>query len=63
MSKFKNLSHVIYRFMYRLVCNPKYRFRILEGIVKELLLRDIQMLLEWKSCELVEMNIQVDHFR
>jgi len=40
---------------------PKYRFRIFEGIVKELLSKDIQMLLEWKSCELIEMNIQIDH--
>jgi len=34
---------------------------ILEGIVKELLNNDIRMLLKWKSCELVELNIQIDH--
>ena len=61
MSKFKKLSHVIYRCTYHIVWTPEYRFRILEGLVKELLSKDIQMLLEWKSCELVEMNIQVDH--
>ena len=61
MSKFKKLSHVIYRRTYHIFWTPKYRFRILEGIVKELLSKDIQMLLEWKSCELVEMNIQIDH--
>lgn len=61
MSKFKKLSHVIYRCTYHMVWTPKYRFRILEGIVKELLSKDIQMLLEWKSCELLEMNIQIDH--
>lgn len=61
MSKFKKLSHVIYRCTYHIVWTPKYRFHILEGLVKEQLSKDLQMLLEWKSCELVEMNIQVDH--
>lgn len=61
MSKFKKLSHLIYRCIYHIVWTPKYRFRIVESVVKELLLKDIQILFEWKSCELVEMNIQVDH--
>lgn len=61
MSQFKKLSHVIYRCTYHIVWTPKYRFRILEGLVKELLSNDIRMLLEWKSCELIEMNIQTDH--
>lgn len=61
MSSNKRLSHVIYRCMYHIIWTPKYRFRILEGLVKELLFKDIQMLLEWKLCELIEMNIQIDH--
>jgi len=61
MSNFKKLSHVIYRCTYHIVWTPKYRYRILEGLVKVQLLRDIPMLLEWKSCELIEMNIQIDH--
>jgi len=61
MSKFKKLSHVIYRCTYHIVWTPKYRFRILEGIVKEQLSKDIQMLMDLKSYELVEMNIQIDH--
>jgi len=56
MIKFKKLSHVNYRFTYHIVWTSKYRFRNLEGLVKELLLKDIQMLLEWKSCELVELK-------
>ena len=59
MSEFKRLSHVIYRCRYHIVWTPKYRFRVLEGLVKELLTKDIQMLLEWKSCELIAMNIQI----
>ncbi|MCG6191017.1 transposase, partial [Maribellus maritimus] len=46
---------------YHIVWTPKYRYRILEGLVKEQLLKDIPMHLEWKSCELIEMNIQIDH--
>ena len=61
MSEYKKISHVIYRCTYHIVWVPKYRFRVLEGLVKELLTKDIQMLLEWKSCELIEMNIQIDH--
>ena len=61
MSNFKKLSHVIYRCTYHIVWTPKYRYRILEGLVKELLSKDIPMLLEWKSSEMVEMNIQKDH--
>ena len=44
-----------------IIWTPKYRFRILEGLVKELLTNDIQMLVEWKLCELIELNIQIDH--
>ena len=61
MSNFKKLSHVIYRCTYHIVWTPKYRYKILDGLVKEQLLKDIPMLLEWKSCELIEINIQVDH--
>ena len=52
MSNFKKLSHVIYRCTYHIVLTPKYRYRILESIIKEQLLKDILMLLEWKSCEI-----------
>ena len=44
-----------------IVWTPKYRYRVLEGLVRDLLSKDIPMLLEWKSSELVEMNIQKDH--
>lgn len=61
MGNFKKLNHVIYRCTYHIVWTPKYRYRVLEGLVKELLQKDISMLLEWKSCEMIEMNIQKDH--
>ncbi len=52
---------LFYRCTYHIVWTPQYRYRIFEGIIKEQLLKDIPMLLEWKSCELIEMNIQSDH--
>lgn len=63
MSNLKKLNHVIYRCTYNVVWTPKYRFRVLEGLVKELLRNDIVMLLEWKSCEMIEMNLQKDYVR
>lgn len=61
MSNFKKLSHVIYRCTYHIVWTPKYRYRVLDGLVKELLLKDVPMLLEWRSSEIIEINIQKDH--
>ena len=61
MSKFKKLSHVIYRCDYHIIWTPKYRFRILEGLVKQQLVQDIEMLIEWTGCEKKELNIQIDH--
>ena len=61
MSKYKKLSHVVYRCDYHIVWVPKYRFRILTGEVKKLIEEDIRMLCEWKRCEIQEMSIQKDH--
>lgn len=61
MSKYKKQAHVIYKCEYHIVWVPKYRFRILTGIIKELVEGDIKMLCEWKNCEIMEMNVQIDH--
>ena len=61
MSNFKKLSHVLYRCDYHIVWTPKYRFKVLEGLVKQLLEHDISMLLEWQGCEKKELNVQIDH--
>jgi len=61
MSKYKKLSHVIYKCDYHIVWVPKYRFRILTGQVKSLIEEGIKMLCEWKKCEIQEMSVQVDH--
>ena len=61
MSKYKKLSHVVYKCDYHIVWVPKYRFRILKAAVKELIEKDIRMLCEWKGCGVEEMNVQEDH--
>ncbi len=61
MSRYKKLSHVVYKCDYHVVWVPKYRFRILTGQVKTLVEEDIRRLCEWKGCEVGEMNVQADH--
>ena len=61
MSKYKKLTHVIYKCDYHIVWVPKYRYKILTGVIKELVESDIRMLCEWKGCEIAEMNVQIDH--
>ena len=61
MSKYKKLSHVIYKCEYHIVWVPKYRLRILKGTIKTLVESDIRSLCEWKGCEVQELNIQEDH--
>ncbi len=61
MSKYRKLSHVVYYHVYHIVWTPKYRYRVLEGKVKEFLDEEIRKLSEWKRAEILEMNIQLDH--
>jgi putative transposase len=61
MSKYRKLSHVVYKCDYHIVWVPKYRFRILKGAIKELVDHDIRMLCEWKQCVVGELNVQDDH--
>ena len=61
MGKYKHQSHVVWQCNYHIVFCPKYRFRVLTGIVKELVEHDIRMLCEWKGCEIEELSVQPDH--
>jgi len=46
---------------YHVVFVPKYRYRILEGKVKEIVENKIRQVCEWYDVEIEEMNIQPDH--
>ena len=61
MGKFKKLSHVFYKCEYHIVFVPKYRYRILTGLVKTLVEHDIYMISQWKEAEIQELSIQPDH--
>jgi putative transposase len=61
MSKYRKLSHVVYRCDYHIVFAPKYRFRILTGAVGELVERDIRVLAEWREVMVWELSVQPDH--
>ena len=60
-SKYRKLSHVVYKCDYHIIWTPKYRFRVLFGEVKSLVENDIRMLCEWKGVDILEMNVQIDH--
>ena len=61
MAKYKKQSHVIRNCQYHIIWCPKYRFRVLTGLVKDLVEHDVRMLCEWKGCIVDELNVQIDH--
>ena len=61
MSRFRKLSHSIWHCQYHIVWVPKYRYRVLEGQVAEHVKQCIHVFCGYKSCEVVELNIQKDH--
>lgn len=61
MGTYKQQSHVVWQCGYHIVWCPKYRFRVLTGLVKELIEHDIKMLCQWKSCEVEGLSVQADH--
>jgi len=61
MSRFRRLTQTIWHCQYHIVWVPKYRYRILEGKVASEVGSCIRALSEQKECEIVELNIQMDH--
>ena len=59
--KYRKLSHSIYHCNYHIVWTPKYRFRILEGILADMVEDKIKTISEWKEVEVIELNVQPDH--
>ena len=60
-SRFRKLSHTIWHCQYHIVWVPKYRYRILQGSVKEAAESGIRAICGYAGCEVVELNIQPDH--
>ena len=63
MSKYRKLTHVYYKWDYHIVFTPKYRFHILEGMVKSLVEHDLQVISSWKDVAIQELNVQAEFAR
>ncbi len=61
MSCFKKLSHIIWYCHYHVVWTPKYRYKILTRPIKQEVSNCIRAFAEQKKCEVVELNVQIDH--
>ena len=61
MSRFEKSSHVIWHCQYHIVWVPKYRYKVLQGGIKEEVRKTVIIQAERLECNLVELNIQNDH--
>ncbi|MFK8082292.1 MAG: IS200/IS605 family transposase [Granulosicoccus sp.] len=61
MSRFKKLSRTIWYCHHLIVWTPMYRYRIMNGQVTQEVQSFIRGFSEHKKCEVVELNIQLDH--
>ena len=61
MSRFRELSHTIWHCQYHILWTPKHRLRILTGQVADELSNCIRAFSGQKGCEVVELNVQIDH--
>lgn len=61
MAKYRKLTHTVYCCDYHVVFTPKYRFRILEGKVGDIVEHKIRQLCSWYDVDIKEMTIQPDH--
>ena len=61
MSRFRKLSQTLWHCQYHIVWCPKYRYRVFEGEIKEEAEECIKAFSEVQKCELLELNVQIDH--
>jgi putative transposase len=61
VAKWKKAAHVVYQCSYHLVWTPKYRYRILQGEIKDYVGKKIKSICDWKQVEILEMTIMPDH--
>ncbi len=59
--KYRKVTHTVYQCNYHIVWVPKYRYRVLEGPIKESVEHDTRALCEWKEVEVIELSVQPDH--
>ncbi len=61
MSRFRKLSQSLWHLQYHIVWCPKYRYRIFKGKIKEDTEECIKAFSEIQKCEIIELNVQLDH--
>ena len=61
MSRFRKLTHAIWHCQYHLVWVPKYRYRVLDGLIGHETGKCIRIFSEQAKCEVQELNVQRDH--
>ena len=61
MSEFNKLAHAVWQCKYHLIWCPKYRFKILKGVLQQSVEDILRQLCEWKKLEILEINVQEDH--
>ena len=61
METYKQLSHTTYLCNYHVVFCPKYRFRILHGVVGRKVRDWVRKIAEWKRVEILEGHVSKDH--
>ena len=59
--KYRKLSHSVYHCNYHIVWTPKYRYKVLDGVVADFMEEKIRTICEWKDVEILELNVQIDH--
>ena len=61
MAKWKKASHVVYQCSYHLVWTPRYRYRILQGEIKDYIEKKSRTICDMKKIEILELTIKPDH--
>ena len=56
MSRFRKLSHAIWHCKYHIVWVPKYRYRVLQGVVRQEVYNCLQVFLGQNGCEEIELK-------
>ncbi len=51
----------MYQWSYHIVWTPKYRFRILEGEIANIVETKVRAICEWKGVEIVKLKVMKDH--
>ena len=61
MAKWKKASHVVYQCSYHLVWTSRYRYRILQGEIKDYIEKKICTICDMKKIEILKLTIKPDH--